>query len=112
MHTESSLEIDVQTVKALLDDGEDFLFLDCREPHEYDLCQIDGATLIPMGQIPGQLGSLEPHRQKRVVVLCHHGIRSLTAAGWLRQQGFERAQSMTGGIDAWSNLIDSSVPKY
>lgn len=106
------LGVDVQTVKALLDAETPFLFLDCREPDEYQVCSIPGAELIPMGQLPGRLAELEPHRDGRIVIHCHHGGRSLRVANWLRAQGFAGAQTMEGGIDAWSQVIDPRVPRY
>ncbi len=112
MPSDTPIEIDVHELQELLNGDEDFVFLDCREPNEYEYCHIEAARLLPLGQIPGQVGSLESERGKRIVILCHHGVRSLTAASWLRQQGFDRAQSVSGGIDAWSNFIDPDVPKY
>ncbi len=105
-------EIGCQAVKQMLDSGEDFLLLDCRETDEHPLAAIAGATLLPMSQITERLGELEPHRQRRVVVHCHHGGRSLRVVQWLRQQGFDQTQSMSGGIDRWAMEIDASVPRY
>ena len=105
-------EIDVFQVKDLLDSGSEFVFLDCREPDEFQRCRIETARLMPLGQIPQRVGSLEEHRDQRIVIYCHHGRRSLYAAAWLREQGFDRAQSMAGGIDEWSQTIDSSIPRY
>ena len=105
-------EISVSEVRDLTEAGEDFLLLDCRELGEYEFCRIDQAKLIPLQQIPGNIDTLEPHRQQRIVVMCHHGHRSLRAVLWLRQNGFDRSQSMAGGIDAWSTEIDSRVPRY
>jgi len=67
-------------------------------------------VLIPLGDIPSNLQRLE--NAERVVFFCHHGMRSLDAAAWLRSQGVEGAQSMTGGIERWSTEIDPSVPRY
>ena len=67
-------------------------------------------TITP--EISERLDELEPWKQKRVVVHCHHGVRSLRVAKWLRERGFEKAQSLRGGIEAWSTEIDSSIPKY
>ncbi|MBS0208736.1 MAG: rhodanese [Planctomycetes bacterium] len=106
------LEIDCRAVKERLDRGEKFLFLDCREPDEQRTAQIAGTVLIPMGQIPQRLGELQPHKQGPIVVHCHHGGRSLRVTHWLRQQGFEQAQNLTGGIDRWSQEIDPTVPRY
>ena len=93
------LEVDCQSVKRDLDAGADFLLLDCRENDEHALVHIAQATLLPMSEITQRISDLEPHRQRRVVVYCHHGGRSLRVAQWLRGQGFEQTQSMAGGID-------------
>ena len=106
------LHIDVHSVKDLLDSSENFLLLDCREPQEHALVRIDGAKLIPMQEIASRLAELEPHRKGRIVVHCHHGGRSLKVTTWLRGQGFTQAQNMSGGIDAWSLLVDTSLPRY
>jgi rhodanese-related sulfurtransferase len=106
------IEVDVTTVKQLLDSGDDFTLLDCREPSEYETARIDGAKLIPMREIPGRLAELEPLRNSRIVVHCHHGGRSLRVTHWLREQGFPNVQNMTGGIDAWSQIVDPKVPRY
>lgn len=106
------LEIDVRSVKVLLDGGEDFLLLDCREQDEFKLARIDGSQLIPMREIPARIAELEPFREKRIVIHCHHGGRSSRVTDWLRQQGFASAQNMTGGIDAWTLEIDPTVPRY
>src|SRR5262245_39299382 len=88
-------EIDCRTVKQMLDSDEEFLLLDCRETDEYARSAIAGATLIPMSEITERLVELEPRRQGRIVVHCHHGGRSLRVANWLRQQGFAQTQSMS-----------------
>lgn len=104
-------EISPEDVKAKLDAGEAFTLLDVREPRELEIAWIDGAKLIPMGDVPSrahqELGPDDP-----IVVICHHGVRSMNVTAWLRQQGFEKAQSMRGGIDAWSRRVDPSVPVY
>jgi rhodanese-related sulfurtransferase len=106
------LEIDVAAVKQKLDAGDDFLFVDCREAKEHATANIAAAKLVPMGEIADRLGELEPHKERPLVVHCHHGGRSLRVARWLREQGFTQAQSMAGGIDTWSQQIDSAVPRY
>ena len=106
------IEISVREVASLRASNEEFLLLDCREPIEYEVASIDGAVLIPMGEIQSRVGELESYRDTRVVVHCHHGRRSLMVADWLRSNGFSGAQSMAGGIEAWSDEVDTSVPKY
>lgn len=110
--TQLPIEIDVNEVASLLAAGEGFLLLDCREPIEYEVARIDGAVLVPMGEIQTRVNEIESERDRRVVVYCHHGRRSLMVANWLRSNGFSGAQSMAGGIDAWSDQIDTTVPKY
>ena len=106
------VEIDVASVKQMLDSGEKFVFLDCREPGEVATAKIQGTTHIPMREIPARLAELSSSKDGRVVVHCHHGGRSLRVTHFLRQQGFEQAQNMSGGIDAWSLQIDPGVPRY
>ena len=65
-----------------------------------------------MSELQDRLGELDAHRGHEVIVYCHHGVRSLRVALWMREQGFARAVSMAGGIDAWSQQIDPSVPRY
>jgi len=105
------LEIDVHAVAALRSGGEPFLLLDCREPEEYATARIAGAVLVPMAEIPERIDLLAAHRNSRIVVHCHHGVRSLHVTRWLRARGFA-AQSMAGGIDAWSLGIDPTTPRY
>lgn len=86
------------------------LFVDVRERWEYETSRIERSVLIPLREIPGNLGRLQASRE--IVLFCHHGIRSLDAAAWLREQGVANAWSMAGGIDRWSAEIDPSVPRY
>ena len=108
----SSIEIDCQQVRARREASEDLLLLDCREQQEWDHVHIEGATLIPMSEIQNRVTELEEHRDRDIVVYCHHGGRSLQVAQWLQQQGFSSVLNMTGGIDVWSQEIDSSLPRY
>ena len=109
---EIPLELEVEDVQALRAAGTPFLLLDCREPDEHATASLPGALLIPMREIPERLSVLEPHRDGRIVVHCHHGGRSLRVTQFLRQRGFAQAQNMAGGIDAWSLRIDPGVPRY
>lgn len=106
------LDIDCPAVQQLRSAGADFLLLDCRQKNEYDLVRIQGAVLIPIEEISTRLGELEPHRQRHIVVHCHHGGRSRMVTEWLRQQGFEQVQNMSGGIDAWAQHVDPTLPRY
>lgn len=110
--TTDAIEIDVHAVAALRTAAEPFLLLDCREPDEHAIARIAGAMLIPMRTIPERLADLEPHRSGRIVVHCHHGVRSLRVARFLRERGFAIAQSMAGGIEAWAVEIDPAMPRY
>jgi rhodanese-related sulfurtransferase len=105
------LEITPVEVKRLLDTGANLSLIDVREPEEHHICRIDGATLIPMREIPQQFGRLEADLVP-LIVFCHHGVRSLTVVSWLREQGLDDCQSMSGGIDAWSRQVDPTVPRY
>ena len=104
-------EITPEAVKAKLDAAEEFVLLDVREPWEFETAKIAAAKLMPMGDVPSRAHQeLDP--EEPIVVLCHHGVRSMNVTVWLRQQGFEKVQSMRGGIDAWSKLVDPKVPMY
>ena len=104
-------EITPEAVKSAADRNEPITLLDVREPWEYETASIAGATLIPMGDIPSRAHQeLDP--EAHIIVYCHHGVRSMNVTAWLRQQGFEKAQSMAGGIDAWSRTVDGKVPMY
>ena len=108
----SQFEINCAGVKVKLDAEDDFLLLDCRERDEHDVVHIDGAQLLPMSEIQERVGELNDHRDREIVVHCHHGGRSLQVALWLAQQGFEKTKSMAGGIDQWAAEIDRSLSRY
>jgi rhodanese-related sulfurtransferase len=106
----NDLEITPNEVKQRLDKGEKLMLIDVREPHEHAICNIAGAVLIPMGTIPANLQKLDVDED--VICFCHHGMRSLDVANWLRSRGVGTAKSMAGGIDRWSVEIDPKVPRY
>jgi rhodanese-related sulfurtransferase len=110
MDTSDNIEITPAEMKKRLDVGATFLLVDVREPWEYEVCRIDGAKLIPMGSIPQNLQALDVDED--VVCYCHHGMRSMDVAVWLRGQGVQRAKSLAGGIERWSLEIDPRVPRY
>jgi rhodanese-related sulfurtransferase len=104
-------EITPEEVKSKVDAAEPFMLLDVREPWEFETARIDSAKLMPMGDVPSRAHQeLDP--EEHIVVMCHHGVRSMNVTVWLRQQGFEKVQSMRGGIDAWSRRVDEKVPMY
>jgi rhodanese-related sulfurtransferase len=86
------------------------LLLDVREPWEFAICRIDGAQLLPMGQIVGSLDQLEPDRE--TLVICHHGIRSQQVAYFLERQGFSRIVNLVGGVAAWARDVDREMATY
>src|SRR5713101_85843 len=104
-------EITPEEVKNAGERKEPFTLLDVREPGEFETAHIEGTTLIPMGDVPSRAHQeLDP--EAHIIVYCRHGVRSMNVTAWLRQQGFEKAQSMAGGIDAWSRRVDGKVPMY
>ncbi|MBV9504912.1 MAG: molybdopterin-synthase adenylyltransferase MoeB [Acidobacteriia bacterium] len=103
-------EIEVTDVKAMMDRGDSFLLLDVREPHEYQICNIPGSKLIPLGEVPGRLAELDKNAD--IVIHCKSGMRSAKACGILKQAGFAHVRNMKGGILAWSDRVDPTVPKY
>jgi rhodanese-related sulfurtransferase len=105
-------EIDVETLKAKLDDKGDFFFLDVRESFETQIAKIEGAVLIPVGQIEDRMAELEGFRDKEIVAHCHHGGRSRKALEILKSKGFKKLVNVAGGIDDWSIKIDPSVARY
>ncbi|HEY8154969.1 MAG TPA: molybdopterin-synthase adenylyltransferase MoeB [Myxococcota bacterium] len=113
--TESSValrETTVSELQAARARGEELLLLDVREPSEHARAKIEGAKLVPLGQLEARLAELEGWQKKRVVIHCHHGGRSARACALLRGHGFERVENLAGGIDAWSVTVDPSVPRY
>jgi rhodanese-related sulfurtransferase len=86
-------------------------FVDVREPWEFATTRIEGCLHLPMGEVPTR-AQKELDINERVVIVCHHGVRSMNVTAWLRRQGFENAQSLRGGIDAWSVEVDPKVARY
>ena len=103
-------EIDVVELKQKIDRGDNFVLIDVREPHEYRICSIPGANLVPLGELPKRVGEFDPNAD--IVVHCKSGMRSAKACAFLRQNGFQHVRNVVGGILAWSDKVDPSVPKY
>ncbi len=108
------LEIDAEEVKKMLDAKASFKLIDCREQHEYDICRIEGAELIPLGLIEekniARFNGID--KDEKIVVHCKGGVRSLKAVKAMQEIGFQDVKSMKGGIVEWSERIDSSIPTY
>jgi adenylyltransferase/sulfurtransferase len=103
-------DIEVTEVKEKLDRGDNFVLIDVREPHEYQICNIPAAKLIPLGEVGKRLGELDPEAD--IVIHCKSGMRSARACGILKAAGFKHVRNMKRGILAWSDQVDHSVPKY
>ena len=103
-------EISASELKAKLDRADKFTLIDVREPHEFQICRIPGSTLIPLGELPKHLHELDPSAE--YVMHCKMGGRSAKAVDLMKQSGFKKVLNMTGGITAWSDKVDPTVPKY
>jgi len=103
-------DIDPVEVRAKIDRGEPFVLIDVREPHEYQICNIPYAKLIPLGDLPKRVNELDSADE--IVAHCKSGMRSAKAVEFLKQAGFRKVRNMKGGILAWSDKVDPSVPKY
>lgn len=103
-------ETSVEGLKRRLDAGDDLLLLDVREPQEHQICAIPGSTLIPLGDLSSRLAELEGRQD--IVVHCKSGVRSAKAVKLLREAGFDDAANLKGGILAWIEHVDPSLPKY
>ena len=102
--------ISVQELKAKMDAGEAFELIDVREPFEFEIARIDRAKLIPLSEISERANELR--REQAFIIHCHSGRRSAQAVRLLKQRGFNKVYNLEGGIDAWSDFIDPTVPKY
>ncbi len=106
-------EVTPQAAKDKLSDRKQAVLVDVREPAEFALAHIDGSELIPMGAVPAELQKLEGWADSAdLLILCHHGVRSMQVTMWLRAHGIENCYSVAGGIDRWSWEVDPDVPRY
>ena len=103
-------EIMPLALAARLQRGEAPILLDVREPHEWAIARLPEARLVPLNSLPDVLDTLD--RTREIVVYCHHGLRSAAAVGWLRDQGFDLARNLVGGIDRWVRDVDPSMRRY
>ena len=108
--TDISIEITTHELKKLIDEKLSFTLIDVREPHEYQICRIEGATLMPLATIANQMTGLD--QTGEIITYCHAGMRSYKAAEFLKSMGFGKVRSLKGGIKSWSRDIDPSIPVY
>jgi adenylyltransferase/sulfurtransferase len=106
----SEWEIEAPEVKAKMDRGDRFVLVDVREPHEYRICRIPDARLIPLGELPKRVSELDSADE--IVVHCKSGVRSARAVDFLKKAGFRKVKNLKGGILAWSDKVDPTVPRY
>jgi adenylyltransferase/sulfurtransferase len=108
--TRAAPQVGVRALHERMQSGQPFILLDVREPFEFEVARIEGANLIPLGELPQRTHELD--REAEIFVLCHSGMRSERAAEFLRAAGFARVANVAGGIDAWSEEVDPNVPRY
>ncbi len=105
-------EITPQDLAIHLQNGQPVILIDVRQPWENQLARLPGSTLIPLGELSQHVHEIPAELGKVVVIYCHHGVRSLSAVGYLQRLGYQNVRSLAGGIDAWSCEVDASVPRY
>ncbi|HYB56914.1 MAG TPA: rhodanese-like domain-containing protein [Alphaproteobacteria bacterium] len=110
MFGELNCEIDIPTLERLRANGEHVTIIDVREPWEREICAVAESVAIPLDELPARAAELED--AGTLVVICHHGVRSLQAAIWLRRQGLDNAVSLSGGIDAWASQVEPTMRRY
>ena len=103
-------EITVEEFSSIRESDGEVVLVDVREPHEYEICSIEGSKLIPLGELKDRTGELDP--EDEIVVHCHHGRRSMRAATFLAEQGFGKVKNLKGGIDEWAEKLDSEMARY
>ena len=108
-------EIAPEDLKRLREEKSPHTLLDVRETREWDTARIEGAKLVPLSRLASELHAALPSdltKEEQIVVYCHHGSRSAQVTAWLQEQGYANVYNLTGGINAWSLKVDSSVPRY
>jgi rhodanese-related sulfurtransferase len=105
-------EISARELAKQIENGQAVRLLDVRQPWENALAKLADSTLIPLNELPARAGEIAKDEDAVLVVYCHHGFRSLTAAAFLERLGYANVRSLAGGIDAWSCEVDPAVPRY
>lgn len=105
-------ELTAPELAARLRAGEPTLLVDVRQPEEHAVGVIAGSVLMPLAEVPVRAGEIDPPAGTLVVAVCHHGVRSYKAAAYLAHVGVENVASLAGGVEAWSTLVDASLPRY
>jgi len=100
----------IQLKEFLASTNEQPLLLDVRERWEFEYCNIDGSVLIPMGQLPDKLETLD--KSQEIIMICHHGIRSRQMGYYMEQAGFEHITNLDGGVEQWANDVDKTMKRY
>ncbi len=105
-------QISVSELKKALDDKQDLVLLDVREPHELEICKLQYTLHIPIGEMRFRFDELDQYKDKTIIVYCRSGRRSNMAAQFMQESGFSNVKNLKGGVLAWSDEIDSSFTKY
>lgn len=106
------VNLDVREFERWLQTGRPIYLVDVRTPEENALAKLPDSLLVPISELASDMDRIQPPQGSDLVIYCHHGVRSWHAAVYLEQSGFERVHSLAGGIDAYSQLIDSNIPRY
>ncbi|MBF0279239.1 MAG: hypothetical protein HQM13_15685 [SAR324 cluster bacterium] len=107
---EAAFSMDVQELEEILKSGKEVVLVDVRDPNEWDICHIDGAKLMPVGEFDKYIPELNP--EDEILLYCYKGVRSMNALKKLHAEGFTKLKSVTGGIDRWAEIVDTSMPRY
>ena len=107
-----SAEITARELARLIENGHTIRLIDVRQPWENDLAKLPNSLLVPLNEIPTRAAEIPLEPATLIVCYCHHGVRSLSAAAYLRRLGHVNVRSLAGGIDAWSCEVDPAVPRY
>ena len=107
-----SAEITPRELAMQIENGQSIRLIDVRQPWENAIAQLSGSVLIPLNDLPNRAAEIPLDPSVAIVVYCHHGVRSLSAAAYLRRVGHVNVRSLSGGIDAWSCDVDPTIPRY